>query len=99
MCKHSDLTPGKMYNIEAKDSTCLRCGGLMPYRGMARYVGHQEDSGVTNARFDFASTIFCAGCGDRLGFVFEACGLGNYYEIETSILVENWPIKKEAINE
>lgn len=99
MCKHDCLVIGQIYLVNVIGGTCSQCGSVHNIESSpAIYSGHVEHGGLTKALFEFAVTYLCPGCGMSQAATMEPCnGRSNYYEIETSIPVENWPIKKEAI--
>jgi predicted RNA-binding Zn-ribbon protein involved in translation (DUF1610 family) len=96
MCKHSRFVVGRIYICNFDGATCGHCGSPAYISVEGIYMGHQEICGVVRAVFSLQS-FPCPGCGTDIIQVNDPCDGGNYYEIETSIPVENWPIKKEAI--
>ena len=96
MCNvHQGLVVGETYTLDERQCPCLNCGNYGQNGVAAKYIGHEVRDGVSVAMF--RRNAPCLSCGYAAPYSGSFCDGGNYYEVETAIPVENWPIKKEAI--
>jgi len=94
MCSHDGLIIGEKYLVTAIESICDRCSSpAITGDCTGIWRGHVEIDGVRYGLFDYLHRTRCPSCGRTSIGLQSPC---DYYQVETSVEVPDWPVRQEA---
>ena len=84
MCSKPDLQIGPYWIQMFSNCSCDNCGSneLPTGKFDAYYHGHIVENGIICHYFELISDVYCPSCGVKLINIKEACGGGNYFQLE-----------------